>query len=254
MAEMKTRDVGLAAAIVVCFLIFQVGAGWREGAGAVVALVGLLVVLGAVGTMIYDNTVTNRVDAGGPTEVPEPAVSRFLFHDIRAAPLWLAIRLYVGAAWLEAGWGKLTGSGWMDGGSSLQGYWTRAVAVDPKTGKGPITYEWFRDLLQYMLDHGWYTWFAKVIVVGELLVGLGILLGGLVGIAAFFGALLNLSFMLAGTASTNPVLFLLAMLLMLARQVACYYGADRFILPLIGAPWRPGKLFQRGAPVPVPVS
>ena len=125
----------------------------------------------------------------------------------RSAPLWLAVRLYVGAAWLEAGWHKLTGTGWMDGGSALKGFWTKAVAVDPKTGTGPITYDWYRDFLQYMLDHGWYTWIAKLIPLGELLVGLGILLGGLVGIAAFFGALLNMSFMLAGTACTNPILF-----------------------------------------------
>ena len=38
----------------------------------------------------------------------------------------------------------------------------------------------------------------------------------------------------------------LAVLLMLGWQVAGYYGADRFILPLIGAPWRPGKVFRRG--------
>jgi thiosulfate dehydrogenase [quinone] large subunit len=245
MGEMKTRDVALAAAIVVGFLIFQVGADWRQGAGALVALLGLLVVVGAVATMIYDNVVTNRVDAGGATEVPQPAFSRFLFHDTRSAPLWLAVRLYVGAAWLEAGWHKVTNAAWMDGGSALKGFWTKAVAVDPKTGTGPITYDWYRDLLQYMLDHGWYTWMGKLIPIGELLIGLGIVLGGLVGIAAFFGALLNMSFLLAGSASTNPVLFTLSILLMLAWQVAGFWGLDRFILPLLGAPWAPGQVFRR---------
>jgi thiosulfate dehydrogenase [quinone] large subunit len=245
MAGMRTRDVALAAAIVVGFIIFQVGADWREGAGALIAILGLLVVVGAVGTLIYDNTVTNRVDAGGPTEVPEPTVSRFLFHDTRSAPLWLAVRLYVGAAWLEAGWHKVTGTGWMDGGSALKGFWTKAVAVDPKTSSGPITYDWYRDFIQYMLDHGWYTWMGKLIPIGELLVGLGIVLGGLVGIAAFFGALMNMSFMLAGSASTNPILFSLAILLMLAWQVAGFWGLDRFILPLLGAPWSPGPVFRR---------
>ena len=59
-----------------------------------------------------------------------------------------------------------------------------------------------------------------------------------------------MSFMLAGTASTNPVLFVLAVALMLGWQVAGYYGADRFILPVLGAPWRPGKLFNRTAAAP----
>jgi thiosulfate dehydrogenase [quinone] large subunit len=250
---MRTRDVVLAAAIVVGFIIFQVGADWRQGAGALIAILGLLVVLGAVGTLIYDNTVTNRMDAGGATAVPEPAVSRFLFHDTRAAPLWLAVRLYVGAAWLEAGWHKLTGTGWMDGGAALKGFWTKAVAVDPKTGTGPITYDWYRDFIQYMLDHGWYTWMGKLIPIGELLVGLGIVLGGLVGIAAFFGALMNMSFMLAGSASTNPILFTLGILLILAWQVAGFWGLDRFILPLLGAPWAPGQAFRR-EPQPEPAT
>ncbi len=38
---------------------------------------------------------------------------------------------------------------------------------------------------------------------------------------------MNMSFMLAGSALTNPVLFALALLLLLAWQVASYYGAAR---------------------------
>jgi thiosulfate dehydrogenase [quinone] large subunit len=60
---------------------------------------------------------------------------------------------------------------------------------------------------------------------------------------------MNMSFMLVGSASTTPVLFDLAVLLLLGWQVAGYYGADRFILPLLGAPWRPGKALRRGAPI-----
>lgn len=83
---------------------------------------------------------------------------------------------------------------------------------------------------------------------------MGIIVGGPVGIAAFFGALLNMSFLLAGSASTNPVLFTLAILLMLAWQVAGYWGVDRFLLPILGAPWNPGRLFgHRPEPLPVPV-
>jgi thiosulfate dehydrogenase [quinone] large subunit len=58
-----------------------------------------------------------------------------------------------------------------------------------------------------------------------------------VGVAAFFGALMNMNFMLAGSASTNPVLFFLAVGLMLGWKVAGYYGMDRVLLPLVGTPW-----------------
>ena len=67
----------------------------------------------------------------------------------------------------------------------------------------------------------------------------------LTGIAAFFGALMNMSFLLCGSASTNPVLLSLAIGLILACRVAGYYGVDRYLLPQLGAPWRPGALFLR---------
>ena len=37
-------------------------------------------------------------------EIPEPAISRFLFGDTRMALLWTVIRLYLGYEWLTAGW------------------------------------------------------------------------------------------------------------------------------------------------------
>ena len=83
-----------------------------------------------------------------------------------------------------------------------------------------------------------YTWFAKLIAYGELLVGIGLIVGAFTGIAAFFGALMNFNFMLAGSASTNPVLFLIAVGLMMAWKVAGYVGADYFLLPLLGTPWK----------------
>ena len=68
------------------------------------------------------------------------------------------------------------------------------------------TFGWFSDFLQYRLNNEWYTWFATVIAVGEFLVGLALIVGALVGIATFFGTLMTFNFMLAGSASTNPVL------------------------------------------------
>ena len=87
-------------------------------------------------------------------------------------------------------------------------------------------------------------------VIGELLVGVALIAGVLVGIAAFFGALMNMSFMLAGSASTNPILFTLSIAMMLAWKVAGYIGVDRVLLPRLGAPWSPGTLFERRSPEP----
>ncbi len=179
--------------------------------------------------------------------IRDPQVAHWLFNDTRSAPLWLGVRLYLGYQWLEAGWHKLEDPRWTQGGTALKGFWERAVAI-PENGRPPIVYGWYRDFIQFMLDRGWYDWFAWLVIAGELLVGIGLIVGGLVGIAAFFGAIMNLNFMLAGTASTNPVLFSLGILLILAWKVAGYWGIDRYLLPALGAPWSPGRLFRWHAP------
>jgi len=200
-----------------------------------------------------------RKEPGGETvEIEGPAFTRFLFSNTRAGLFWLPIRLFVGFTWLEAGYHKLSGTGWLDGGTALKGYWEHAVAV-PAQGAGnpPITFEWYRAFIQFLLDNGAYTWFAWLITFGEIAVGIGLIIGMLTGVAAFFGALMNMSFLLAGSASSNPVLFTLAIGLMLAWKVAGYYGVDRYLLPMLGTPWHPGTIAGRdtrppaGAPASV---
>ncbi len=174
-------------------------------------------------------------------EIEGPAITRFLFSNSQAGLIWLPIRLFLGFSWMAAGWHKATGTGWLDGGSALQGFWQRAIAV-PDTGSPAITYDWWRNFLQYLLDNHSYSWFSYVVTYGEILIGLGLIFGVLTGIAAFFGSFMNMSFMLSGSASSNPVLFFLAIGVMLAWKVAGYYGVDRYILPMLGTPWRPGRL------------
>ncbi len=186
--------------------------------------------------------VRHTTDEKGRLLIQDPPIARFLFQSTTAAWLWLVVRLYLGYEWIEAGWHKFTDPKWIGDGSALLAYWTRAVAVPEPPARAAITYDWYRGFLQMLIDNNSHVWFAKVIVFGELLIGLGLIVGGLVGIAAFFGAVMNMSFMLAGSASTNPVLFFLAVLIILAWKNAGYLGLDRFLLPELGTPWGQPKL------------
>lgn len=193
-------------------------------------------------------------DMDTPGQVQDPAWWRLLLGNAHLALLWLPIRFYVGRAWLAAGEHKVRADEWMSGGSALvsgnpeqPGFWERIVLMPPDVRRPAITYDWFRQTIQYMIDHGWASWFAKLVAVGEVLVGLGLLVGALVGIAAFFGTLLNFNFMLAGTTSTNPVLFGLGVFLVLAWKVAGWWGLDRWLLPMLGTPWYRGRLLGVGA-------
>jgi thiosulfate dehydrogenase [quinone] large subunit len=185
------------------------------------------------------------VNERGQVMIPDPPLATLLFGTTRFSWLWLILRLYLGWRWLSSGWGKISGGTWASG-ESLKGFWTNAVAV-PAEGKPPIAFDWYRDFIQFMLDRGWYTWFADLIMWGEFLIGVALILGAFVGIAAFFGAFLNWNFIMAGTASTNGLLFAIAIVLMLAWKVAGWYGLDRWLLPLVGTPWYRGQI---AAPVP----
>ena len=182
------------------------------------------------------------------TFIDPPAV-RHLFSSTRWAWLWLVVRLYVGYTWLTSGLGKFSNPAWMQTGEALKAFWTRAVAIPEAPARPAIAFDWYRTFIQSMLDNGSYAWFAKLVVVGEILLGLAFILGVFTGIAAFFGAFMNWNFMMAGTASINPVLIVLAGLLLLAWKTAGWWGLDRWILPILGTPWQPGRLGGNAAHV-----
>ena len=169
--------------------------------------------------------------------IEDPPLAKFLFSDTRMAWLWTIIRVLVGLSWLEAGSRKLSEAAWMQTGEALKGFWTNALAI-PDGGKSKIAFDWYRTFLQGLLDNGSYVWFAKLIAIGELLIGLGLIVGAFVGIAAFFGALMNWNFIMAGSASTNGLLLVAALFLVLAWKIAGYYGADYVLLRWLGTPWR----------------
>jgi thiosulfate dehydrogenase [quinone] large subunit len=93
-----------------------------------------------------------------------------------------------------------------------------------------------------MLDHGWYHWFSWVVALGEVTVGIALIVGAFVGVAAFFGALMNFNYLMAGSASINPVMFLVATLVIVGWKTAGWIGLDRWLLPALGTPWEPGTV------------
>ena len=167
----------------------------------------------------------------------DPPLAQTLFNSVYAAWLWLPLRIWIGYKWIDAALHKIDNPAWVQTGDALKGYWTGATAI-PAEGRPAIAFDWYREFLTMLLEAEAYTWFGKLIVYGELLVGIGLVLGALTGFAAFFGAVMNFNFMLAGSASTNPVLFIIAIGLMLSWKVSGLVGLDYFILRSLGTPWK----------------
>jgi thiosulfate dehydrogenase (quinone) large subunit len=191
-------------------------------------------------------------DDKGRVLIQDPPIARFFFQSTIMAWFWLAVRVYVGYDFVTAGWHKLNTPAWVDGsGQGIMGFWTGALGTTP-AGAPVITFDWYRTFLQFMVDTHSAGWFSYVIVGGELAVGVGLILGAFVGLAAAGGLLMNMAFLLAGTTSTNPVLVILGVLLILAWKNAGYIGLDYFLLPLLGTPWKQKALAKVEAPADVP--
>jgi thiosulfate dehydrogenase [quinone] large subunit len=186
----------------------------------------------------------------------DPSALRAVFSNTATAPLWMLARLYLGYQWLIAGWDKVAGNDrWIarDGrdGLALKAMWERTTAM-PGDGAPAISYDWYRDFLSYMLRHQAYTWFAWVIALGETAIGIALIIGVLTGFAALAGVFLTFNFQLAGAASVNPLLFIVALLIAFGWKVAGWIGVDRWLLPALGAPWRPAYPVKRAIRHPVP--
>ena len=189
------------------------------------------------------------------TIVADPPLAKLLFSDRRLAPVWFLVRMYVGFSWLDAGLHKIIDTGaktnYIIDGAGMYAFWQRIAAIPAAPAKPLITYDWYGNFIQFMITNHWEGFFGKLIAFGETAVGLGLIFGAFVGIAAVGGAFMNLNFMLAGSASTNPVLLLLGFLLVLAWKTAGYIGLDRYLLPILGTPWRGIKLSPTAPKQPI---
>ena len=198
------------------------------------------------------------------TQIPEAPITRFLFADTRMAWFWLLLRLSVGVGWLAAGVSKVTGyafgvrtngpAGWFmaNNGAALKTFANMAIAhggAQPVSGF-PDWFVgapgWYASFLQSnVLPHA--AVFSYVVAFGEVLVGLGLIFGCFTAIAAFFGLLLNINFMLSGVMDPNLVTGVETLFLIMAWRIAGYDGVDRWLLPLLGTPWTGSLIRQKKA-------
>jgi thiosulfate dehydrogenase (quinone) large subunit len=177
------------------------------------------------------------------SSIPEPNITRFLFADTRMAPVWLILRLWLGYEWLHAALGKWIEGGWVGqgAGGAVKGFAQGAIAQTK--GEFPQVTGWYASFLEHVVVPN-AALFSYLVIFGETLIGIALILGAFTGIAAFFGVFMNASFIFAGTAGANPLMALVAILIVLAWRVAGLWGLDRFILPAIGVPGAPGTLFS----------
>jgi len=160
-------------------------------------------------------------------------LSDWLYRSREASILWLVVRLWLGYQWLNAGYQKIWGSEraafWFGGGAGVKGFATGGV-LGSTAGKGSgASYGWWAAFLHnFVMPNA--SWIAKLVSLGEILIGVALILGLLTGFAAAAGLLLNLTYMFTGSAGVNPMFGILSVLLILAWRNAGWFGLDRFVL------------------------
>lgn len=173
----------------------------------------------------------------------DPPVAQALFESVRWSWLWIIFRLYAGWQWLQAGLAKVGEDAWTgdNAGAAITGF-VRG-ALERAGGEHPDVQNWYAWFLENVVLPNAGVW-GFLVAWGEVLVGLALIVGLFTGIAAFFGAFMNMNYLLSGAVSTNPVLLIIAIFLILAWKTAGWWGLDRWVLPALGTPWSPGLVFR----------
>ena len=156
----------------------------------------------------------------------------FLFSDTRMSWLWLLLRVYVGWQWLVAGYEKIINPAWVGphAGTAISGFLHGSLA---KTGgQHPDVSAWYAGFINTVALPNAVV-FSYLVSFGELLVGAALILGLFTGLAAFFGAFMNMNYLFAGTVSINPLLLLIEFPLIIAWKTAGFLGLDKFALPFL---------------------
>jgi len=152
--------------------------------------------------------------------------NKFLRGNKVAAVILTFIRLYVGYTFFTAGFHKLTG------GFDASGFLKGAIANPVKGTDGTLVFGWLVDFLKGIALPN-VDLFNIIVPVGELLIGAGLILGCLTTAAAFFGLMMNFTFLMAGTISTNPMDIFFGVIVLVAGYNAGRIGLDRWVVPFI---------------------
>ncbi len=170
--------------------------------------------------------------------VIDPPLARYLFASTASSPIWLVVRAFVGWEWLWSGTHGLADPNWQQSvGEGLVTTWRAALDASAASSATPLAAP-LRGGLQLLLDTHAENWMPSVMAAGEVVVGIAVMLGLLVGLSCAAGLLVDLLiFLLAGVVAIGSMLAPFALLLMLAWKNAGFIGFDRYLLRSFGAPW-----------------
>jgi thiosulfate dehydrogenase [quinone] large subunit len=159
---------------------------------------------------------------GNPAERTTPGVWSWLRESKLAAPVWLAVRVWVGIMWMQAGiakvWGAENPSFLHNNGAGVAGF----------AGHGAAAYSWWASIMHsFVVPNAW--WIAVLVAFGELAIGIGLAFGFLTRIAAVASLALLFTYVMSGTASVCAFYALCAIIVLATWRTSTWIGVDGLI-------------------------
>src|ERR1700733_4580795 len=163
---------------------------------------------------------------GNPAERTTPGFVGWLRESKIASVAWLAVRVWVGIMWIQAGvakvWGAENPAFLHNNGAGVAGF----------AGHGAAAYSWWGSVMHsFVVPNA--SWIAVIVAFGELAIGLGLVVGLLTRTAAIASLLLLFPFVMAGTASVCAFYALCAIIVLATWRTSTWIGVDGLI-----AGWR----------------
>jgi thiosulfate dehydrogenase [quinone] large subunit len=159
---------------------------------------------------------------GNPNDRTALAPFNWLRTSRYAAVAWLAVRVWVGIMWIQAGWAKIFGAEnaafLHNGGAGVAGF----------AAHGAPAYSWWGSFLHsFVVPNA--SWIAVIVAFGELAIGLGLAFGFLTRTAAVASLLLLFTYVMSGTASVCAFYALCAIIVLATWRTSSWIGVDGLI-------------------------
>jgi thiosulfate dehydrogenase [quinone] large subunit len=159
---------------------------------------------------------------GNPAERTTPGVFAWLRESKVAAIAWLAVRVWVGIMWIQAGWSKVFGA---ENAAFLH---NNGAGVAGFAGHGVAAYSWWATFMHsFVVPNA--SWIAVMVAFGELAIGLGLAFGFLTRIAAVASLALLFTYVMSGTASVCAFYALCAIIVLATWRTSTWIGVDGLI-------------------------
>ena len=167
-----------------------------------------------------------------------------LFRNVAVTSIvWLIARILLAYELLPSGLSKVVGTGsaaWVgpDAGTAVTGFLQASVAR--VAGGNPDVYRWYAWLIQHLFLPNAVV-LSYLVAVGQVLVGLAILLGFFTRFSTAMALLVSMAVLYGGTVSSVPYVLPVELAIVLLGYYAGYIGIDGLLLGKASRWFRPPR-------------